>query len=267
MNVIVTAGGITGPKQPLYEAAGGGPKSMIDIAGRPMVQWVLDALSASGVVEHVCVVGLPPRTALACAHPVVLLPDHGDMMSNIIAGAKEIQRIDPAAAHAIMASGDIPALRAEMIDWMAGQIAADPDRDIYYTVIQRGAMESQFPASRRTYVMLKDVAVCGGDLHAFRLRAANTEHPVVKNLIAARKNPLRLASLIGFGTLFNLLLRRLALREVETAVARRLGLRVRAIISPYAETGMDVDKPSQLEMLREHLGKRYERNPAKAEPA
>lgn len=267
MNVIVTAGGITGPKQPLYEAAGGGTKSLIDIAGQPMVQWVLDALGASDVVEHVCVVGLPPQTSLACTHPMVLLPDHGDMLSNIIAGAKEIQRIDPAATHAIMASGDIPALRAEMIDWMADQVAANQDRDIYYTVIERSAMESQFPASRRTYVMLKDAEVCGGDLHAFRLRAANTERPVVKNLIAARKNPLRLASLIGFGTLLNLLLRRLALREVETAVTHRLGLRVRAIISPYAETGMDVDKPSQLEMMREHLSKCYERNPAKAEPA
>ena len=94
MNVIVTAGGVTGPKQSLYEAAGGGPKSMIDIAGQPIVQWVLDALSASSIVEHVCVVGLPLQTGLTCAHPMVLLPDHGDMLSNIIAAAGRTEPVD-----------------------------------------------------------------------------------------------------------------------------------------------------------------------------
>ena len=47
MNAIVTAGGIPQPGEPLYEVTQGGPKALLDIAGKPMVQWVLDALSGS----------------------------------------------------------------------------------------------------------------------------------------------------------------------------------------------------------------------------
>jgi molybdopterin-guanine dinucleotide biosynthesis protein A len=265
MHAIVTAGGLTQPNRPLYEAARGGPKSLIDIAGRPMVQWVLDALGATGAVERVFVVGLPSETNLVCAHPLVLLPDHGDMLANIFAAAREILRADPGASHAILASGDIPALRGEMVEWLVQQVS-DLDQDIYYSVVERSTMETHFPASRRTYIALKDVAVCGGDLHCLRLRAANDENPLVKKLIGARKSPLRQAGMIGFDTLLNLVLRRLTLREIETAVCQRLGLRGRAIISPYAETGMDVDKTFQLEMMREHLKKTDERNTTEAEP-
>jgi len=73
MNAIVTAGGETEPKQPLYEIAHGGLKSMIEVAGKPMVQWVLDAMGKSTEIERVVVVGLPPETDLVCAHPLVLL--------------------------------------------------------------------------------------------------------------------------------------------------------------------------------------------------
>ncbi len=265
MNVIVTAGGSTEPGMPLYEAAQGQPKALIDIGGQPMVQWVLDAFSASNAVERVCVIGLPVDTRLGCAHPLVLLPDQGGMLANIIRAAQEIMRIDPQATHAILASGDIPALRCEMVDWMIQQVA-HLDQDFYYSVVERGTMERQFPASRRTYLRLKDVEVCGGDLHCLRLSAASDENPLIKKLIAARKSPLRQASMIGFNTLANLVLRRLSLRGLEAVACQRLGLRGQALISPYSELGMDVDKQFQLEIIQEYIAGRYGRNPAKAEP-
>jgi NDP-sugar pyrophosphorylase family protein len=44
MDAIVIAGGIPEPGDPLYEYTQGQPKALLDIAGKPMVQWVLDAL-------------------------------------------------------------------------------------------------------------------------------------------------------------------------------------------------------------------------------
>ena len=43
MDAIVIAGGIPQPEEPLYEYTQGIPKAMLNIAGKPMVQWVLDA--------------------------------------------------------------------------------------------------------------------------------------------------------------------------------------------------------------------------------
>ena len=44
MDAIVIAGGIPQPQDPLYTYSHGDSKALIDIAGKPMVQWVLDVL-------------------------------------------------------------------------------------------------------------------------------------------------------------------------------------------------------------------------------
>lgn len=264
MNAIVTAGGEADSHQPLYEVTHGGLKSMIEISGKPMVQWVLDAMSDCSEIERVVVVGLPPETDLVCQHPLILLPDHGDMIQNIQAGAEEVIRVDPRATHAVLAAADIPSLRGEIIDWLLVQVK-DLDQDIYYTVAARETMETTFPASRRTYAHFKDIEVCGGDLHCFRLAAATEESPLWKRLINSRKSPLRQASILGYDTLFFLMLRRLTLKDAEATVCKRLGIRGQAVLSPYAEIGMDVDKPFQLEIVRDYIAKHHERYPANAE--
>ena len=57
MDAIVTAGGIPQPDDPLYVYAKGDAKALIDIAGKPMIQWVLDALSDAKNVDNVIEIG------------------------------------------------------------------------------------------------------------------------------------------------------------------------------------------------------------------
>ncbi|HEX5942213.1 MAG TPA: hypothetical protein VFY66_08035, partial [Anaerolineales bacterium] len=83
-----------------------------------------------------------------------------------------------------------------------------------------------------------------------------TEHlDMWESLIGSRKSPLKQASLIGFGTLFALFMRRLTLEDAVRRVYERIGVKGRAIIWPHAEPCMDVDKPSQLELLRADLAR------------
>ena len=58
MDVLVTAGGIPQPDEQLYPYTQGKPKALLDICGKPMVQWVLDALSDATQVEKVVIIGL-----------------------------------------------------------------------------------------------------------------------------------------------------------------------------------------------------------------
>jgi hypothetical protein len=69
----------------------------------------------------------------------------------------------------------------------------------------------------------------------------------------ARKNPLRQAGLIGLDTMLLLLLRQLTLQELVRRVSRRLEIRGRALDCPFAELGMDVDKPFQLAIIQKDL--------------
>jgi hypothetical protein len=131
----------------------------------------------------------------------------------------------------------------------------ESDVDIHYNVIQREVMEARYPGSRRTYIHLKDMQVCGADLNAVRAEAVLDEKAIYNQLVEARKNALKQASILGLDTLFFLLLRQLSLADAEKQVLARLGITGKALVCPYAEMGMDVDKPHQLELIRADLAR------------
>lgn len=252
MDVFVIAGGIPGPDDLLYEYAQGKPKAMIDLAGKPMIQWVLDAVSQAKLTEQVVVVGLDESSGLTCERPMQFIPDQGGMLDNAMAGMQCIQEIKPSAELALLLPGDIPAIKPEMIDWRiesAGGTIADFD----YTVIERSVMEERYPESKRTYTRLKDVEVCGGDAHILRLSLA-ADRGLWDRLVDARKSIFKQAALVGLDTLFLLLTRRMTLVDAAELAGKRLGIKAEVTLSPYAELGMDADKPFQLDILREALG-------------
>jgi molybdopterin-guanine dinucleotide biosynthesis protein A len=253
MDAIVTAGGIPQPGEPLYESTQGKSKALLDVAGKPMIQWVLDALCAAQTVGHVVIVGLPEDNGLTCSKIGGYLPNQGGMLSNIKAGIKKVIELNSNAHHVLLVSSDIPTMTGEMVDWVVNT-TMQTDEDVYYNVISRQTMEKRFPGSKRTYTRFKDIELCGGDMNVIRT-SLSTNEDFWEKVIAARKNALKQASLLGFDTLILLLFHAVTLDGAIKRVTKRVKLTGRAIVCPYAEIGMDVDKPNQLEMVRADLVK------------
>lgn len=252
MDALVTAGGIPDPEDPLFPYAQGRPKALIELAGKPMLQWVLDALGGAETVERVQVIGLDPGASLSCSKPLSFTPDQGSMLENIRVGALQILEGNSAAGRVLSVAADVPAISAEMVDWVVRK-ASETDHELCYNVIPRDVMETRFPDSKRSFVRLKDVEVCGGDVNVFDTALVTGRRDLWERIVAARKNVFRQAALVGVDTLLLLLLRRLTLRQAEARASRSLKIRGRALTCPYAEIGMDVDKPIQLEILRKDV--------------
>jgi hypothetical protein len=121
-------------------------------------------------------------------------------------------------------------------------------------MITQEVMEKRYPTSKRTYTRLKDAVVCGGDMNVVAVRAVNSSLDKWEQLIGARKNPLKQAAIIGLDTLLLLGLRAMTVDGAVKKVGRRLGMTGRAVLCPFAEVGMDVDKPHQLDLMRLDLG-------------
>jgi len=253
MNSVVLAGGEMAKDDPLYAESQQGSRSLITLLGKPMVQWVIDALDASSTVAELYVIGLQPNVKLRAEKPLHYLPDQGTMLENIRYGMFQSGQDHPERKKVIIASSDIPAIRPHMVDWLANQVAEDPSQMIYYNVISREVMEARFRNANRSYVRFKDVAVCGGDLNAIDLRAFSSEQPLWQELTSARKHPLKQASLVGIDTLLLVALRMITLDGAVKKVCRKLALQGKALRCPYAEMGMDADKPHQLAILRQYL--------------
>ena len=115
LDAIVTAGGVPEPGESLYEFSQGRSKALIDVAGKPMAQWVLDALSEAKSVGRVVLVGLDKSDGLTCKKQLSYLPNQGGMLDNIRGGARKIVELNPKSEYALIVSSDIPAVTGEMI--------------------------------------------------------------------------------------------------------------------------------------------------------
>ena len=254
MDAIVMAGGIPKPDEPLYEYTQGISKAMIDMAGKPMIQWVLDALSEAQKVDSVTIIGLPEDSSVTCNKPVNYVPNQGGMLDNIVAGIEKVLEKNPQAEYVLTASSDIPGINSEMVDWLIDD-AMKTKHDIYYGIVKREVMDARYPDANRTFTKLADMHVCGADIHiAHKSMVTDPEHLAMwEELMGKRKSPLKQAASIGILTLILLLMGRLSLDGAIERVTKRLNITGRPIIWDHAEPAMDVDKPHQLEILRADL--------------
>ena len=261
MDAIITAGGIPQPGDPLYLYSNGDSKALIDVAGKPMVQWVLDALGDSKKVDNVIVIGLTPKSGLTCKKPLYFVSNQGRMLANIVAGVNKSIELNKKTEYVLIVSSDIPALKSDMVDFLV-DTSMQTREDIYYGVCPREVMESRFPTSKRTYTKLKDMQVCGADINVIHV-SMTTEHlDTWEKLIGNRKSPLASAAVIGWDTLFQLFTRQFTLQGLADRAMERIGIKGRIIIWDKAEPCMDVDKPHQLEIMREDLELRKKKEAA-----
>jgi GTP:adenosylcobinamide-phosphate guanylyltransferase len=255
MDAIVTAGGIPLPEEPLYPATMGQAKAMVDVAGRPMIQWVLDALTDAKTVDNVVIVGLTDKMGLKCGKKMYFISNQGKMVENLQAGGRKVREINPQAEHVLLVSSDIPGITGEMVDWVVNT-DMQTKLDVYYHYIRREVIEKRYPGCKRTWTHLKGMDVCGGDMNVGRLSLLLSEETDIWHKITdARKSPLKQAALVGFDTALMLLTKRLSIEKAETNILKRLNITGKAVECPYAEVGMDVDKLFQLELMREDLKK------------
>ena len=116
-------------------------------------------------------------------------------------------------------------------------------------MVPREAVEARWPGMRRTYARLREGRFTGGNLMLLDPALFRGALDMARRVIALRKRPLALARLVGLDILWKLLWGRLAIAEVEARASRILGVPLRALITPYAEVGVDVDKETDLVWL------------------
>jgi len=255
MDALVVAGHTPGKTDALLEYAGVENKALIPIAGKPMIKWVTDALAGSHHIERLIIVGLDRADGIDFGRkPVVFVPDQGWLTKNLWAGAARALQDTSDRDHILVSSCDIPLMTASIVDDHVATMLAT-QHDLYYTFIDRATMLARFPASKRTYTHLRGEVVCGGDLNMAGARVIETNKELWDDLLEARKSALRQAQRVGFWTLLQLATRTLSIEAAERRAEKILGVKARAVRSPHAEIGMDVDKPFQLDIVRAELEK------------
>jgi NDP-sugar pyrophosphorylase family protein len=249
---VVSAGWSPTANDPLAEYTQGKSKALIPIAGKPMITHVIEALSNSRTVKHIVIVALDPDAEVQFPVPVECVPDAGGILDNAESGLQYALNHYPDLDVVLLCTSDIPTITGPIVDTLAEECLRT-DHDLYYTVVERSVMEERFPGSHRSYVHLREGDFAGGDIIVVRPSLGITNRDLWDELAAARKNAFRQARLVGLGIFLRLVTRRLSLSDAERRIGQVLNVHGRVVPFPYAEVGMDVDKPLQLEIVRAEL--------------
>jgi len=228
-------------------------EALIPVAGRPLVDYVVSALRDSVKISRIVVVGDVEEFAAALdLRGVEVIQAGGSVVDNLRRGREAAGLAD----YLLFTTADLPFLTGEVVDHFIGQCLKD-DCGFYYPAVHRQTMEEAFPGVKRTFASLRDGVFTGGNCVLATPESVDRLIPLVQRFFAARKNVFQLASLLGPLFILRLLTRSITLAQLERKFAGLVGLRGRAVITPHAEIGFDVDKPDHLEAAERIL----EQNP------
>ncbi|HUN28524.1 MAG TPA: NTP transferase domain-containing protein [Alphaproteobacteria bacterium] len=254
ITAVVLAGGAADEVAALEHGAIN--KAFVHVGGITLVERTLRALRSSSKIGRLIVV------APATAHDnpaLALADDRREDGAKIRVSLRNGLRELPPDQIVLVSTSDLPILSgASVDDFIAHALAIDPD--LGYGCVERRVHEATFPSVPHTWARLRDGTFCGGGLIAIKPRVLPALELFIERLGAARKNPLRLASLFGWDVLARFAFGRLSVASAERRASQLLGAPVRAIVSPYAETGVNVDRITDV-ALAEQLVAELEPNP------
>ncbi|MDF2875356.1 MAG: MobA-like transferase domain protein [Sporomusa sp.] len=221
-------------------------EAMIDIAGKPMIELVAGALAASSQVSRIFIAG-PVQELAKCSFPekAVIVAGGQTIIETISLGMKALGH----EKLTLVVTADIPLLTPAAIEDFLSQCAG-VNAELYYPIVTRRDHERRFPGNRRTFVRLKEGTFTGGNIFLVDPKIVTQCMTVAEQIIANRKNPFKLCCLLGWTFVVQFILGTLRLKQVEKRAGEILGIKGAVIQSQYAELGIDVDKPSDLELVR-----------------
>lgn len=246
VNVVVLG---ASPNSGLLKEVSSAPaEALIQIGAKAMVTYVLEALLAAELVNKVVLVGPEQDLAFLANDRVTVISGGHTAIESLQNGLKVL----PEAGQILVVAADIPLLTPEAVNGFIRQ-CSQVDGDVFYPIVAKEKVEQNYPGIKRTYVQFREGIFTGGNI--FLINPLIVEPCAVKaqEMVRLRKSPLKLAKFLGFSFIIKFIMKRLSLPEVEAKVSRLLQIKGRAIITPFAEIGADMDKPSDFYIINQIL--------------
>ena len=179
---------------------------------------------------------------------MVILQGGDDVIGNIV---RCIDRFG-ISGRLLVSAADLPFLTAQTVRAFLAECLA-PEAQLFYPIVPRAVFSARYPGYPKTFFRLKDGIFTGGSVFLADAGSAGSISGFVKMYFDNRKHPLKLAGMIGLRNLVKFLLGRLSVPEVTAAARRLLGAEVAVVISGQPQLALDLDRQSQLELVRSRI--------------
>ena len=263
MIAVVLAGDRT-KKDSLIKHTKAGCKALINIDGIPMLRRVLNALQQSRAVFKIVLAG-PEADELAMDKPLSELVASDEISwrapeaSPSASAFHAMQSLEPDTP-VLLTTTDHPLLTREIVDAFTRQSLVD-DVDVTVGLAPHALITEAYPGIKKTVFRFSDGDFCGCNLFAFLTPEGRQAASFWRKIEQQRKKPLILIGLLGWWMVLRYRLGMLSLEEALAKLGKRLGLRMRAVILPYANAAIDVDSIADLALVNGFLAARHEATP------
>lgn len=217
-------------------------KALIEVGGEPILARVVRALQQAGA----------SRIGVACNDGTV-----GELARSLGAEVLPTGRgpSDSAAlafahfgAPMLITTADHALLEPAWVRQIIEQTPTGGDLSVMLAL--RDRVEAALPGSKRTWLRFADGEWSGCNLFLLASPEARKALELWAGIEADRKRPWRLVARLGLGAIVGYSLGRLTLENGLAQLGRRHGLKVSLVAASNGLAAVDVDKPSDLEDVR-----------------
>ena len=241
---LILAGSRGGP-EPVANYAGVAHKALIPVDGTPMILRVVAALGEAGASRIAVSTDEAEVMALLAGYEVECMPPSAQPSLSVLSAFQVL------GAPLLVTTADHALLRPEWITQFMTDTS--PDADLSLLLAERAEVEAAAPGTRRTYYRFARKAWSGCNLFYLATPKAAAALDLWRTVEAQRKHPWKVARLIGLTTLARYLGGRLTVQQAVARLGASVGVCAAVVQSRFGLSAVDVDKPSDLDLVREIL--------------
>jgi molybdopterin-guanine dinucleotide biosynthesis protein A len=242
---------------PLAAHFGVEDKALIEIAGEAMLSRVARTLLQFDGTAEVIILAQDARaltghrdTQWLADEPGIRFEDSG---SSVAQGIAALLRRNPNSYPFLITTADNPLLDRPMLQAFSDGAEG---ADVAAALVERRTLLATYPRSRRTWLPFRKGAYSGANLFWLGSARALPLLDVWQRIEQDRKKKWRVVGAFGPLLLIAALLRLFTVGQAFARIGKRYGIKAKAVVLPFAEACIDVDKPNDHALVSEILAKR-----------
>jgi molybdopterin-guanine dinucleotide biosynthesis protein A len=258
INVAVLAGGVSAVS--LFEGYTPGYKCLIPLEGRPMIQFVLDAIGEVSQVGRICIVG-PEKIRGAIEHPAryEYAPEGNSLGESIFNGLRYFSD----SPVVLLVPADLPLITPfSVIDFLKNCEGMETSYEaaILWAMIPEESFTGPFFKITKGYNRFRDVAVCHGNLLLMTPSILKNQKIVsrINAVYEVRKSSANAAMAVGLfvGAVYAVgvhFLRAMTLKQTARILSRHIAVEMVPVLLDRPEVAVDIDTPEDYVFAQEQI--------------
>ncbi|MEM7529010.1 MAG: NTP transferase domain-containing protein [Pseudomonadota bacterium] len=236
---------------PLAATENAPAKAFVEIGGKPMISYVLDALAAVPAIGSVTVTISPSAPTLPSGLWERIEAARSGPSESVLRGLETL------GTPLLVTTADHPMLSSATVEAFL-QKAKASGADVIAGVARGEVAARAKGAPARTVIRFRDGGITGCNLFALMSPEARGVIAFWQRLEAMRKRPASLALAVGPLVAARFKAGILTLAEAEAAIARKTGVRVATVMLDDPLAAHDVDKPDHLAFARQVMSGKWQ---------